>query len=81
MVHDILYLQNIKIQLIKSVLGRLIAIWPKKKKKKKNVSEASSLTWTINKKGLSDTLYGRKKNPAQRENKLAGADRGAITSV
>lgn len=35
MVHDILYLQNIKIQLIKSVLGRLIAIWPKKKKKKK----------------------------------------------
>lgn len=53
----------------------------KKKREKKNVSEASSLTWTINKKGLSDTLYGRKKNPAQRENKLAGADRGAITSV
>lgn len=40
----------------------------KKKREKKNVSEASSLTWTINKKGLSDTLYCRKKNPAQQEN-------------
>lgn len=33
MVHDILYLQNIKIQLIKSALGRLIAIQPKKKQR------------------------------------------------
>lgn len=32
MVHDILYLQNIKIQLIKSALGRLIAIQPKTQK-------------------------------------------------
>lgn len=35
MVHDILYLQNIKIQLIKSALGRLIAIQPKTEKKKR----------------------------------------------
>lgn len=67
MVHDILYLQNIKIQLIKSALGRLIAIQPKKNRegKKKVFGEASSLSWNINKKGLSDTLYGRKIKTAQ----------------
>lgn len=70
MVHDILYLQNIKIQLIKSALGRLIAIQPKTEKnregkKKKVFGEARSLSWNINKKGLSDTVYGRKKKTAQ----------------
>lgn len=65
MVHNILYLQNIKIQLIKSALGRLIAIQPKTEKnregkKKKVFGEARSLSWNINKKGLSDALYGRK---------------------
>lgn len=70
MVHDILYLQNIKIQLIKSALGRLIAIQPKTEKnregkKKKVFGEARSLSWNINKKGLSDALYGRKIKTAQ----------------
>lgn len=42
---------------------------PKQKKtereKKKVFGEASSLSWNINKKGLSDALYGRKIKTAQ----------------